>query len=161
MKNTRLLILLALLGTPVAFADDKHDHGKESKEEHAGHDHDHEDDDHGHDEKAKKGPNGGLVVESKAGFSFEVVVDKDRKARVVFLDKDLKAVELEERSINGTAGERSNPVKLAFEKGKAPDENVLISDKALPAGAHVPLLLVIKPTPDAKAVTERFELHLH
>jgi hypothetical protein len=152
----KLMILLALLGAPLAFAEEKHDHSKETKEEHA--EHDHED----HDEEAsKKGPNGGHVVESKAGFAFEVTVDKDRKARVVFLDKELKAAALAAQSLTGIAGERSAPVKLAFAKGKDADANVLVSDKALPAGAHVPLILVIKTTPDAKAVTERFELHLH
>lgn len=144
-------LLLALFASPLAFAADDHDHGNESKEEHADHD-----DDHG-----KKGPNGGHVVESKAGFSFEIAVDKDRKARVIFLDKDNKAVALGEQSITGIAGERSAPTKLAFAKGQDADANVLISDKALPAGAHVPMLLMIKTTADAKATTERFELHLH
>jgi len=31
----------------------------------------------------------------------------------------------------------------------------------LPDGAHVPVILMIKTAPDAKTVTERFELHLH
>jgi len=158
----KLLILLALIGAPLAFAEEKHDHSKETKEEHAEHDHDHGDHDHDDDhEDVKKGPNGGLLVESKAGFTLEVAVDKERKARVVFLDKDKKPVALEAQSITGSAGERSAPVKLAFAKGKDADANVLISDKALPEGAHVPMILVVKTTADAKAVTERFELHLH
>jgi hypothetical protein len=151
----KLMILLALLGAPFAFAEEEHDHSKETKEEHAEHE---EEEDHDH---AKKGPNGGHVVESKAGFAFEITVDKDRKARVVFLDKELKAAALAAQSLSGIAGERSAPVKLAFTKGKDADANVLVSDKALPAGAHVPMVLVIKATADAKAVTERFELHLH
>jgi hypothetical protein len=151
----KLMILLALLGAPFAFAEEEHDHSKETKEEHAEHE---EEEDHDH---SKKGPNGGHVVESKAGFAFEVTVDKDRKARVVFLDKELKAAALAAQSLSGIAGERSAPVKLAFTKGKDADANVLVSDKALPAGAHVPMVLVIKATADAKAVTERFELHLH
>ncbi|WP_367875071.1 hypothetical protein [Luteolibacter sp. Populi] len=154
----KLLILLALLGTPLAFAEDKHDHGKESKKEHADHDHDH-DEDHEHD--AKKGPNGGHLVESKGGFTLEVTVDKERKVRIVFVDKDNKPAALAAQTITGTSGERANPVKLAFAKGKEADANVLISDKALPEGAHVPMILVVKTTADAKAVTERFELHLH
>lgn len=151
----KLMILLALLGAPFAFAEEEHDHSKETKEEHAEHE---EEEDHDH---SKKGPNGGHVVESKAGFAFEITVDKDRKARVVFLDKELKAAALAAQSLSGIAGERSAPVKLAFTKGKDADANVLVSDKALPAGAHVPMVLVIKATADAKAVTERFELHLH
>jgi hypothetical protein len=151
----KLMILLALLGAPFAFAEEEHDHSKETKEEHAEHE---EEEDHDH---SKKGPNGGHVVESKAGFAVEVTVDKDRKARVVFLDKELKAAALAAQSLSGIAGERSAPVKLAFTKGKDADANVLVSDKALPAGAHVPMVLVMKATADAKAVTERFELHLH
>jgi len=148
-------LLLALFASPLAVGadehDHEHDHGKESKEEHAEHD-----DDHG-----KKGPNGGHLVESKAGFSIEVSVDKDRKARIVFLDKDNKAAALGEQSVTGIAGERSAPTKLAFTKGTDKDANVLIADKPLPDGAHGAVILTIKTAPDATAVTERFELHLH
>lgn len=151
MKPTTALIF-ALLGAPLAFADEKHDH--EIKEEHADHDHE-------HDESITKGPNGGQVIESKAGFSFEVTVDKDRKARIVFLDKELKPIDLAQQTITGIAGERSAPTKLTFAKGEEKDANVLISDKPLPAGAHVAMILSIKTTPDAKTATERFELHLH
>lgn len=138
-------LFLALFASPLAFAADDHDHGKG----------------HHHEENVSKGPNGGHVITSKAGFSIEVTTDKERKARIVFLDKDNKSAALAEQSVTGIAGERSAPVKLAFAKGKDKDANVLISDKALPEGAHVQMILTIKTTPDAKAVTERFELHLH
>lgn len=157
MKTKLTTTIITALAIPFVFAAEEkhdHDHEKETAKEHAEHD-DH-DEDHG-----KKGPNGGHVVESKAGFTLEVTVDKDRKARIVFLDKELKAVALEAQSITGTAGERSAPVKLAFAKGKDADANVLISDVALPAGAHVAMLLMVKTTADAKATTERFEMHLH
>ncbi|MGA0854399.1 MAG: hypothetical protein ACO3RK_06255 [Luteolibacter sp.] len=144
LKLTTTLIL-TLIASPLAFADGDHKH----------------DEHHEHEENITKGPNGGHVIESKAGFSIEVTVDKERKARIVFIDKDNKVVALAEQSISGIAGERSAPTKLAFTKGKEADANVLIADKALPAGAHVPVILMIKATPDAKAVTERFELHLH
>jgi len=144
-----LSLLLALLASPMAFAAEDHDH-----------DHDHGDDHH-HEENVNQGPNGGHVIKSDAGLTFEVTVDKDRKARIVFLDKDLKAVDLGTQIITGIAGERSAPTKLTFTRGKDKDAQVLISDQALPAGAHVPMILTVKSTPDAKAVTERFELHLH
>lgn len=147
MKTTTLTTLLAALMIPFAFAADDHDH--------AGEEH------HEHEENVTKGPNGGHVIESAAGFAFEVTVDKERKARVVFLDKDLKPVALGGQSITGIAGERSAPVKLAFAKGADKDADVLISDKALPAGAHVPMILMVKTAPDAKPSVERFELHLH
>jgi hypothetical protein len=140
-------VLLALFASPLAVAAEEHDH-----EKHAGHE---------HEESVSKGPNGGHVIQSKAGFSIEVTVDKERKARVIFLDKENKAVALGGQSISGIAGERSAPTKLAFAKGEDADANLLIADKPLPAGAHVPIILVIKTAPDAKAVTERFEIHLH
>lgn len=136
-------LLLALFASPLAFATEDHDH------------------DHKHEDHVTQGPNGGHVIESKAGFSFEVTVDKERKARVLFLDKDNKPVALGEQSITGIAGERSAPTKLTFSTGTGKDAKFLISDKALPAGAHVPMILTIKTAPDAKAITERFELHLH
>ena len=78
MKTTTLATIVALLATPVAFTAEDHDHGK--------------DDHHEHEENVASGPNGGHVISSKAGFSFEVTVDKERKARVIFLDKDNKPV---------------------------------------------------------------------
>ena len=149
MKSTILLTtaLLALFASPLAFAAEDHDHDQEKHEE--------------HDDHAKKGPNGGHVIESKAGFTIEITVDKDRKARIIFLDKDKKPAALGEQSVTGLAGERSAPTKLAFAKGKDADANVLISDQPLPAGAHVAMILTIKTAPDAKAAVERFELHLH
>ena len=139
--------LIALLAVPAAFAAGEHDHDKGKP--------------HVHEENVSEGPNGGHVIESKAGFSIEVTVDKARKARIIFLDKDNKPVSSVGITISGIAGERSAPVKLSFAKGKDSDANVLISDQALPAGAHVPMILTIKTAPDAKAATERFELHLH
>jgi hypothetical protein len=140
-------ILLALLASPLAFAadDHDHDHGKE----------------HHHEENISMGPNGGHVIKSKAGFSFEVTVDKQRLARIILLDQALKPAALQKQEITGIAGERSAPSKLVFAKGKNADANVLIADKPLPPGDHVPMILTIKANPDAKAVIERFELHLH
>ena len=148
MKIKKLAIITALLVAPFAYAAD--DHSKETEEEH-----------HEHEENVNQGPNGGHVVKTKADFAFEVTVDKERKARIVFLDHDLKAIALSGQAITGIAGERSAPVKLTFVKGKDGDANVLISDKALPAGEHIPMILTIKVAPDAKSVVERFELHLH
>lgn len=151
MKLTTLLTttLLALFASPLAYSAEDHDHDHEKEEKHV------------HEEKVTKGPNGGHVIESKAGFSIEVTVDKDRKARIVFLDKENKVTALADQSITGIAGERSAPTKLTFAKGKDADSNVLIADQPLPAGAHVPMILTIKTTADAKAAVERFEMHLH
>lgn len=146
MKTKLTIAILTSLSISCVFAAENHGHKSEK---------------HHHDENVTQGPNGGHVIDSKAGFSFEVTVDKHRKARIVFLDKAHKPVALGEQSISGIAGERSAPLKLSFAKGKDADANVFISDKALPAGAHVPMIISIKTAPDAKTVTERFELHLH
>jgi hypothetical protein len=148
MKTTTLSAILTLLVTPLAFAAEDHDHEKHEEHEE-------------HDEHGNKGPNGGHVIESKAGFTLEVAIDKERKARIIFLDNEMKPVALDTQTITGIAGERSAPTKLAFAKGRNADANVLIADKALPAGEHVPMILMIKTSPDAKPATERFVLHLH
>ncbi|MFM2297828.1 MAG: hypothetical protein RL117_1535 [Verrucomicrobiota bacterium] len=146
MKSTTLLAttILSLSAMTMAYSADDHDHDHEK---------------HVHEENVTKGPNGGHVIHSKAGFSFEVTVDKERKAHVVFIDSSNKPIAAREATITGIAGERSAPTKLTFAKGS--DMNVLVSDVALPAGDHVPMILMIKPTPTAKASVERFELHLH
>ena len=147
----RRTILLALFGAPLAFADEKHDHSKESKEEH-GHGHAHE--------KKVAGPNGGRIF-TTVNPHFEFFVTPERKVKITFLGEDNKPLALAAQIITGTSGERANPVKLTFAKGKDADANVLISDVALPAGAHVPMVLTIKTTADAKAVTERFTVDMN
>lgn len=152
----KMITLIAVLGTPFALAAEKdHDHSKESKKEHA--DHDHDDDDH---DDEKKGPNGGRLITSVTP-TVEVITGKDRKLRIVFLDADKKPVAPGAQVITAAAGERANPTRLTFAKGEGEDAEVLVADKPLPDGAHVQLIIQIKVTPDAKTVTERFELHLH
>ena len=151
-----ILILAALMTAPLALASD--DHAKADSDHHHG---DHaKAGDHHHAGHFITGPAGGQIVKSAAGYSIEVVVDKQRKARITMLDEQGKAAAPGEVAIHGIAGERSKPVKLSFAKGQGEDSGVLISNEPLPAGDHVPMILVIKTRPDAKAVTERFELHL-
>lgn len=150
----KLLTLLAIVGAPLAFAAEKdHDHSKESKKEHADHD------DDGHDE-GEKGPNGGKLIKSVTP-ALEVTTGKDRKLRITFLDANKKAVAPGAQVITASSGERSNPVKITFAKGTGADASVLVADKPLPDGAHVAVILQIKTSPDAKTVTERFEVHMH
>lgn len=141
----RSLILAAMITAPLAVAADNHD--------------DHEFGEvHHHEKNVAAGPNGGHVVQSAGLFSFEVVVDKQRKARITMLDDHGHAKAADGVEISGIAGERSAPVKLTFAMGEG---GVLVSDKVLPPGAHIPMILVVKSGPDAKPVTERFELHVH
>ncbi len=143
----KLLILLTILGAPLAFADDTHDHSKESKEEHAGHDHDHG--------KKIAGPNGGRIVTAVEPH-FEFFVTPERKVKITFLGEDNKPVPVKEQTLTAIGGDRANPTRLAFAK----DGDSLLSDKALPEGKMIPIILRMKTAPDAKPVTERFTVDM-
>ena len=136
------LVSFALLPAPAARADEK------------GKPHDHE-----HDEK-EKGPNGGLLVHAVEPH-FEITVTKDRKAVITFLDDDNKPLAPAGQIITAVGGDRANPTRLAFAKGEEKLAASLVSDKPLPAGEHMELVLQIKTGPEAKPVTARVTLHLH
>jgi hypothetical protein len=55
-----------------------------------------------------------------------------------------------------TMGDRSAPTKLAFTK----DGDKLVSDKVVAEGKSLPVVLQIKVSPDAKSVTEKFNLNM-
>ena len=128
------------LGAPVLQADEK--------------DHKHEEHDHDHHE-AIAGPNGGKVIQEVEPH-LEFFVTKDRKVQITALGEDGKAMPIGEQSIRVTGGSRSNPTKMSFEK----KGDVLISDSAFPEGNDFPVVIQIKPTPDAKTVMEKFNLNL-
>lgn len=135
-----LLTLIALAFSPAIHAAEKHDH-------------DHKDHQH---EKKEAGPNGGRILLSVEPH-FEFLITADRKIRLTPLGNDNKPVALKEQSATATGGDRSNPTKFTFTK----DGETLLSDKPLPAGNdNPPLILQIKTSPDAKPVTERFNVNL-
>ena len=134
---------------------DEHDH-KDHKEKA------HNDDKHkdgGHDEqdheKVIAGPNGGrvlTVVEPHAEF----LVTDDRKVQIAFVDDDIKLVPAAAQVVTVIAGDRSNPTNLSFEK----KGDVLISDKALPAGNDFPIVVQIKSAAGEKSIRDKFNLNL-
>jgi hypothetical protein len=112
--------------------------------------------DHGHEhEKKLAGPNKGRVLQSVEPHA-EFWVREDRKVQITFLDKDLKAIPAAAQEVTVTTGERSAPTKLTFKK----EGDVLVSDAAIPEGNGFPTVVQIKVTPDAKVVTEKFNLNL-
>lgn len=146
--TTLLAITSLAIGPNVLAAEKDHKPG----EEHADHDHD--------EDKNKKGPNGGILIHSVEPH-VELIVTKDRKAKILFIDDDNKIVAPDKQVITATGGDRSNPTRLTFAKGEGDDANALISDKPIPKGEHVDIALQIKTAPDAKTITERITLHLH
>lgn len=140
MKLPSITTLIALALASVAFADEK------KKDDH---DHDH---DHDH---IVAGPTGGRLFTSVEPHA-EFFVNKDNKIEIRFFDHDNKPVAPGEQEVNVIMGDRSAPTKLAFAK----DGDMLISDKAIPAGNLLPTVVQIKASADTKTVTERFNLNL-
>ncbi len=110
---------------------------------------------HDHDRKIA-GPNGGRVLTGVEPH-LEFLVTEDRKVRITAVDDDGKVVELGEQDVRLIGGSRANPTRLSFVK----EGNLLVSDKALPEGNNLPVVLQIRPTPDAKTVIEKFTLNLN
>lgn len=136
MKTTLLTLAIAALGLAInVSAADKEKH-----------DHDHE---------IKAGPTGGKLI-TEVEPHVEFFVNKDKMVEIRFIDDDMKVVAPGEQVISVTLGDRSAPTKLSFTK----EGNMLISDKAIPEGENLPTVVQIKTTPDAKAVTEKFNLNL-
>jgi len=105
--------------------------------------------------KKEAGPNGGRIIttiEPRAEF----FVTPERKVQITFLGEDGKPVASADQVITVTTGERSAPVRLAFTK----TDTVFLSEQTVPDGNNFPLVLQIKPTPDAKATVTKFTLNL-
>ena len=136
MKSTLLTLAIAALGLAINV----------SAAEKENHDHEHE---------AKAGPTGGKLI-TEVEPHVEFFVNKDNKVEIRFIDDDMKVVAPGEQVISVTLGDRSAPTKLSFTK----EGNMLISDKAIPEGENLPTVVQIKTTPDAKSVTEKFNLNL-
>lgn len=139
MKPSSLATIVALALASALVADDKkkHDHG------------------HGHDHGAIAGPTGGRMIISVEPHA-EFFVNKDNKIEIRFFDDDNEPVAPGGQTVSVVMGERSKPTKLAFAK----DGDKLVSDQAIPNGDSLPTVLQIKPSADAKTVTERFNLNL-
>ncbi len=113
-------------------------------------------DKHDHEHAAKAGPTGGKLI-TEVEPHVEFFVNKDKKVEIRFIDDDMKVVAPGAQVISDTLGDRSSPTKLSFTK----EGNMLISDKAVPEGNDLPTVVQIKAKPDAKSVTEKFNLTLN
>lgn len=102
-----------------------------------------------------KAPNGGRVIESVKPHA-EFLVTPEKKVEVRFLDDAGKVVAPDEQVVTVIMGERTSPTKLAFTK----DGDKLVSDKTIPEGKALPVVLQIRTKAGEKAVTEKFNLNL-
>jgi hypothetical protein len=108
---------------------------------------------HASDKKA--GPNGGRLL-TKVQPNAEFFVTGDRKVRITFLGADGNVIVPADQVVSVITGDRSAPVKLTF----VPAGNTLISDRALPEGNDLPVVVQIRTAPGARAVVEKFHLNL-
>lgn len=97
------------------------------------------------------GPNGGRLITS-VDPNFEFLVQEDRKVRLTFVDDNARPMVVASMSILLVCGDRMSPTELAF----AQADNVLISDKPLPEGNILPVVLTIKTTPASDPIYEKF-----
>lgn len=133
MKTTRILPLAIAILTSLTL--------------HAGKNHSHE--------KKEPGPNGGRILLSIEPHA-EFLVTADRKVQITFVDDAFKPIAPAEQVVTVTTGERSAPVKMSFTK----TGDTLVSEQTVPEGNNFPVVVQIKPTPDAKAIVEKFTLNL-
>lgn len=149
---------IAFIGTAALHADEKdhkhEEHADDHKHEKKGDDHDHEEHDHAHDHDIV-GPNGGRVLH-EVDPHLEFFVTDDRKVQITAVDDEGKAIPLEKQTVRVTGGSRTNPTRMTFEK----KGDSLISNVAFPKGNNFPVVVQIKPAPDAKTVLEKFNLNL-
>lgn len=99
------------------------------------------------------GPNGGRLITSVEP-NFEFLVQEDRKVRLTFVDGNARPIDVASMSILLKCGDRMSPTELAF----AQAGDVLISDKSLPEGNILPVVLTIQTTPDGDPVYEKFNV---
>jgi hypothetical protein len=102
-----------------------------------------------------KAPNGGRIIHAVEPHA-EFLVTKDKKVEVRFLDDAGKVIAPAAQTVTVTMGDRAAPTKLAFTK----DGDKLVSDKTVPEGKDLPVVVQIKVTPDSKAVSEKFNLNM-
>lgn len=130
--KTSISILLAIISLPFLKAAEDHDHSRK-----------------------EAGPNGGRVVTSVTPH-YEFFVTPEKKVKITFLGEDGKALPARDQVVTAVGGDRAAPTRMSFVK----DGDSLLSDKPLPEGKELPIVVQVKVTPDAKTATEKFTVNL-
>lgn len=152
MKQINLIITItAFILISSGCAKKDHDHGHS----HDGHSHDgHSHDGHSHNTTKKDpGPNGGRILNTMTP-ALEFFVLEDRRVQITALN-DLKPIPVNEQTATLTGGDRNNPTTLEFAK----DGDVLISDKPLPTGNNIPVILQVTNAPGTTPIMEKIQVN--
>lgn len=102
-----------------------------------------------------KAPNGGRIIDSVEPHA-EFLVTADKKIEIRFLDEAGKVTAPATQIVTVTTGDRANPTKLAFIR----DGDKLVSDKTIPDGQELPVVLQIRAKDGEKPATAKFTLNL-
>ncbi|WP_411826726.1 hypothetical protein [Luteolibacter sp. AS25] len=145
MKTKTALALITLAFTPFAFSEEDH-----SGHDHASHDHSE------HAESALAGPNQGRIL-TEVEPHLEFFVKEDRKIQLTFTDDEGKAITPTGQTASAIGGDRSSPTRLSF----AVEGDSLVSDKALPEGKDIPIVLMVKTAADAKTTPIKFNINMN
>ena len=132
--------------------------GSSPHHDHHDHSHDHKNHSHDHHESTKitPGPNEGRII-SATKPPFEFLVTAERKVKITFLNDNNQPIPTTSQRVALIGGNRFKPTELKFSKSG----DILISDKSLPEGSKIPVILIIQISPDSKVVRERFNLDLN
>ncbi len=110
---------------------------------------------HDHAKSQKEsGSNGGRLITSVTPH-LEFLVKEDLTIRISAVT-DGKVISIADQIVTLIGGNRSNPTYLEFSK----DGDSLTSNKSLPKGEALPVIVTIKSTQESDPITEKFNLNL-
>ena len=107
-----------------------------------------------HHGKKQAGPSGGRLITLLEPHA-EFFVNPEKKVEIRFVDDANKVVAPAGQSVTVVMGDRSAPTKMTFTQSG----DKLISNVSVPEGNNFPTVVQIKPTPDSKTVTAKFNLN--
>ena len=103
-----------------------------------------------------KAPNGGRVIDTVDPHA-EFLVTAGKKVEIRFMDDAGKVVAPAAQVVTVTMGDRANPTKLTF----AREGDKLVSDKTIPEGNELPVVVQFKMTPETRTTNAKFTLNLN
>lgn len=113
-----------------------------------------------HEHHAEEGhslvaPNGGRLVKGIEPHA-EIFVAEDGEVRITFLDDEGAVVAPAEQKVALVGGSRTAPIMLEFSK----KGDALVSDKKLPMGTSIPVVVQFQESADSAVYRERFQLNM-
>jgi hypothetical protein len=102
-----------------------------------------------------KVPHRGRIIDAVHPCA-EFLISNEQKIEIRFIDGAGKTIVPTAQVVTVTMGNRTNPTKLLFIRVG----DILVSERTIPAGKDLPVVVQIKNAPDAKPVYAKFNLNL-